>query len=469
MSTPFEINRTRLFKPPHDLLGPFPMLKTPSEYFRFWTAWNDKHFLETLECQIELQTLIYLKAPDKLRSSCIAKDEYPKQFLNFMPVFERHLQSALRLEADRQLDSFNPSEARSTFYQQMGLVEEFCNRECERMVRLIVTSIVGRSSGQIDHFAAHALAVFGPTFKASIKAISNEVSHDFRKLLAIVEVRSERWQQETWAGESESALSTAPASPAAKRQSGAVVRDAEPVEVPSPEIRPLSTEDLAELDRKKAQQTIRANVASINTQPTPLYAVRDGIQLASLEIAKRRGFLEVATRQQRLALEAEIARYEAIKDRAERELAERADEELTRPSARPPAITAKTLEQPAKDITKSVTDWTMIEISFLSDERVEIRIEGKTETRNYAELGFADGRNEKPIRAWQTLDVLAETGGTIEHGTGGSEWVKIEKQVEKIRKIFRVRFGISGDPIPHVKRFGYRARFKIRRAPSYDS
>ena len=47
--------------------------------------------------------------------------------------------------------------------------------------------------------------------------------------------------------------------------------------------------------------------------------------------------------------------------------------------------------------------WEGIEITFLSDERVQIHI-GKThETRNYAEFGFQDNKSKNPNRAWETL------------------------------------------------------------------
>src|SRR5205085_1250219 len=60
-----------------------------------------------------------------------------------------------------------------------------------------------------------------------------------------------------------------------------------------------------------------------------------------------------------------------------------------------------------------IATWGTIEISFLSDERVQIRNGKKTETYNYAELGFADQRNGTPTQAWGALRILAERGGCI--------------------------------------------------------
>jgi hypothetical protein len=112
--------------------------------------------------------------------------------------------------------------------------------------------------------------------------------------------------------------------------------------------------------------------------------------------------------------------------------------------------------------------WEDIEITFLSDERVQIRSGKSLETRNYAEFGFQDGRSQNPNRAWETLRRLAELRGTIRDGTEGClPWTKVEKRVQEIRKVFREHFGISSDPVPFVEGTGYRARFKISCGISY--
>jgi hypothetical protein len=113
-------------------------------------------------------------------------------------------------------------------------------------------------------------------------------------------------------------------------------------------------------------------------------------------------------------------------------------------------------------------DWEQIEIIFLSDERVQI-LNGKCiETRNYAEFGFQDGRNQNPNRAWETLRRLGELRGIIKDGTQGRlPWPKVEKRVQEIRRVFREHFRISSDPVPFVERTGYQARFKIYCGPSY--
>ncbi len=114
------------------------------------------------------------------------------------------------------------------------------------------------------------------------------------------------------------------------------------------------------------------------------------------------------------------------------------------------------------------TTWDIIEISFLSDERVQIRSGAKTETRNSAEFGFEDRRSGKPIQAWETLRALAEQGGIIrDTAKTGRTWPKVEKRMQEIRRVLRKHFRISEDPIPFVTGTGYQARFKINCRPSF--
>jgi hypothetical protein len=119
---------------------------------------------------------------------------------------------------------------------------------------------------------------------------------------------------------------------------------------------------------------------------------------------------------------------------------------------------------------RTAADWNAIEISFLSDERVQIRNGTKTETCNYGELGFADRRNGKPNQAWLTLRALAQTRGIIrDAATTGRSWPKVEKRIQEIRKALRNHFGISTDPVPFVEGTGYQACFKIGCSASFDT
>jgi hypothetical protein len=140
----------------------------------------------------------------------------------------------------------------------------------------------------------------------------------------------------------------------------------------------------------------------------------------------------------------------------------------------PPQPDSSTAVNAGNEENWSGAGWAAIEILFLSDERVQIRNGGHTETRNYAELGFADRRIErgktKPNLAWLTLRVMAERSGILRDGTKtGETWPKLEKRMQFIRKAFRKHFGITADPVPFIAKTGYQASFKIGCGPSFRS
>ena len=119
--------------------------------------------------------------------------------------------------------------------------------------------------------------------------------------------------------------------------------------------------------------------------------------------------------------------------------------------------------------TLKVVDWPDIEISFLSDFKVQIRSGQQTEAFNYADLGFNDKRRDQPKRAWELLRFLAESNGMIRNEKQIQiPWRKVEKGVQELRHFLREHFGIASDPLPFAEGNGYRARFQIVRARSYD-
>jgi hypothetical protein len=120
--------------------------------------------------------------------------------------------------------------------------------------------------------------------------------------------------------------------------------------------------------------------------------------------------------------------------------------------------------------------WEDIEISFLSDERVQIRIGAHTETRNHAEMGFASKQNGQPVLAWGALRTMAEGGGVMMIASDGRKWAQVEKRMQEIRNVLRTQFGLTDDPVPYTKKtprnpgeFGYRTKFKLSCGRSYQS
>jgi hypothetical protein len=117
-----------------------------------------------------------------------------------------------------------------------------------------------------------------------------------------------------------------------------------------------------------------------------------------------------------------------------------------------------------------VSDWEDVEIDFLSDERVQIRMGDKSETRNYAEMGLMDKRDGTPNQSWVILRKLAEANGTLADSVGARKnWPAVEKHMQRIRKALRENVLLAGDPLPFIEGTGYRARFKIGCARSFET
>jgi len=124
----------------------------------------------------------------------------------------------------------------------------------------------------------------------------------------------------------------------------------------------------------------------------------------------------------------------------------------------------------AEGAGQRATSWQGIQISFLSDNRLQIRNGARLETYGYGEFGFADQRSGKPKRAWIVLRALAEHEGILSGAKATSvAWTLIERRVQEIRKVLRTEFGLPGDPLPFVPGTGYQAVFKISCAASYES
>jgi hypothetical protein len=118
---------------------------------------------------------------------------------------------------------------------------------------------------------------------------------------------------------------------------------------------------------------------------------------------------------------------------------------------------------------KAGIDWENINISFLSDERVQVEVGRQVETRNYVEMGFEDKRSGKPNQAWGLLRALAVAGGVIPNAARNSkDFIAMVKRIERMRETLRRHFGISSDPIPLDSKQGYCCRFHIRCAPSFE-
>lgn len=115
-------------------------------------------------------------------------------------------------------------------------------------------------------------------------------------------------------------------------------------------------------------------------------------------------------------------------------------------------------------------NWEHVEISFLSDERVQVKVREGMETWNYAEMGFEDRRNGTPNQEWILLRELAVNKGVLTNSAKKArEFIRMEKRMERVRKGLRQFFKITSDPILRHPGEGYRCRFKIECARSFGA
>jgi hypothetical protein len=137
-----------------------------------------------------------------------------------------------------------------------------------------------------------------------------------------------------------------------------------------------------------------------------------------------------------------------------------------------PSISVKAETQPHASISETPTvpvGWEDIEISFISDERVQVKVGPQRQTHNYAEMGFRDNRSGKPNQAWGMLRALAQAGGFIPNAARDSkDFIGMAKRVERMRQTLKAHFQIASDPVTLDVARGYCCRFKIGRAPSFE-
>jgi hypothetical protein len=114
--------------------------------------------------------------------------------------------------------------------------------------------------------------------------------------------------------------------------------------------------------------------------------------------------------------------------------------------------------------------WEDIEITFVNEFTIQATRAGKREEAvHYAALGFMDGRNETPNKAWNVLTELAEKGGQIPPGgRTASEFEKLGRRIQEIRSRLKQHFRLAADPITYIPNEGYRTRFKIKLGSWYD-
>ena len=127
---------------------------------------------------------------------------------------------------------------------------------------------------------------------------------------------------------------------------------------------------------------------------------------------------------------------------------------------------AKLPEQRAEG--KEEVSWENVAISFISDERVRVKVGSQVQTYNYSEMGFEDRRNGKPNQAWGLLRTLAQSDGVISNSVRNSkEFLTLGKLIERVRRQLQAHFRIASVPIVLDAEKGYCCQFKIECAESF--
>jgi hypothetical protein len=123
---------------------------------------------------------------------------------------------------------------------------------------------------------------------------------------------------------------------------------------------------------------------------------------------------------------------------------------------------------PHEPLGTSISTWADLGLRFLSDEALQVVLNGKIQAKqNYAELGFEDRRTKKPTLAWETLLEIARHDGRLKVDRSQSGYPKQAKRVEEIRRNLRHAFPCAEDPLPLVED-EYRAQFQVIRTSAFE-
>lgn len=111
--------------------------------------------------------------------------------------------------------------------------------------------------------------------------------------------------------------------------------------------------------------------------------------------------------------------------------------------------------------------WSDVHIRFQNGHEVFIRVdpEEKWTRYGYKDMGMADGKSGEPVRSWRFLEELSlHSGGPVnqvkqEIESGGFP----ERSAKELNAALTSFFGISGRPVPYIKRppKGYQTKFFI--------
>lgn len=108
--------------------------------------------------------------------------------------------------------------------------------------------------------------------------------------------------------------------------------------------------------------------------------------------------------------------------------------------------------------TPSGVKWKDVKITFINDGAVRITIKDITKTVSYVEMGFQDKRGGERKEPWHMLKLLADKGGLL---TDFKYKDKTEKTIQRLKEDLRRYFMIKDNPIPYLRKEGYKTVFNI--------
>jgi hypothetical protein len=108
-----------------------------------------------------------------------------------------------------------------------------------------------------------------------------------------------------------------------------------------------------------------------------------------------------------------------------------------------------------------------IEMTFIDDEIIKIKVRDISRVYNFAELGFKNRRNGRPNRIWDVFRELADNGGwlsitrnSLPRGTSKS----LNTALSSLRRLLNAFMGLEGDPfLPYRAGEGWQTHFKLGR------
>lgn len=115
------------------------------------------------------------------------------------------------------------------------------------------------------------------------------------------------------------------------------------------------------------------------------------------------------------------------------------------------------------------TIWQDMEIIMIDDTTLRIKIKEIKQFHRltFSEMGFKDKRKGLPNEQWETLLRIAIYNGEISWKSSGE--YKLQKKIERLRRILKTFFGIQDDPFFTYKKIRmYKTKFKISYPKSED-